>query len=167
MAVQIQLRRDTAANWTAANPVLAAGEMGVETDTLKLKLGDGSTAWNSLGYGLSAPVVPTGTGFTHITAGTQDGAAKLVEGADVETTAVVQMARLGLGCAADASAALIVQGQYLPKIHTITATTGADPVIAVDWDNSNAQKVTLGHTGTATITLANGIAGAMYRIVLI
>src|ERR1700733_10406706 len=50
MSVTIQLRRDTAANWTAADPVLNQGELGVETDTSKSKLGDGATAWNSLGY---------------------------------------------------------------------------------------------------------------------
>ena len=50
MAVQIQWRRDTAANWTAANPTLAQGEAGLETDTGKIKLGDGATAWNSLAY---------------------------------------------------------------------------------------------------------------------
>lgn len=50
MAQQIQLRNDTAANWTSANPILAAGEFGIETDTLKYKLGDGSTAWASLSY---------------------------------------------------------------------------------------------------------------------
>lgn len=47
---KIQHRRDTAANWTSTNPTLAAGEIGVETDTLKNKIGDGSTAWNSLVY---------------------------------------------------------------------------------------------------------------------
>lgn len=51
----IQLRRDTAANWTSANPVLASGQPGVETDTIKIKIGDGATAWNALGY-LSASV---------------------------------------------------------------------------------------------------------------
>lgn len=50
MSVKIQFRRDTAASWTAANPVLAQGEFGYETDTLKYKLGNGSTAWNSLAY---------------------------------------------------------------------------------------------------------------------
>lgn len=50
MAVQIQFRRDSAANWTAANPTLAQGEMGLELDTAKYKIGDGSTAWNSLAY---------------------------------------------------------------------------------------------------------------------
>ncbi len=50
MATKIQLRRDSAANWAGANPVLAAGEAGVELDTLRMKLGDGVTAWNSLAY---------------------------------------------------------------------------------------------------------------------
>ena len=51
MAVQIQFRNDTAANWTSANPTLAVGEMGIETDTDQFKIGDGATAWTSLGYG--------------------------------------------------------------------------------------------------------------------
>ncbi len=50
MAEIIQIRRDTAANWTAANPVLAQGEMGLETDTIKIKWGNGVTAWNNLAY---------------------------------------------------------------------------------------------------------------------
>lgn len=47
---KILLRRDTASNWTSANPTLSGGEMGIETDTLKFKLGNGSTAWTSLNY---------------------------------------------------------------------------------------------------------------------
>jgi hypothetical protein len=47
---RIRLRRDTAANWTTANPVLLLGELGFETDTRKFKLGDGTTAWTSLLY---------------------------------------------------------------------------------------------------------------------
>ena len=50
--VRIQLRRGTAAEWTAANPVLAAGEMGLETDTGDFKFGDGSSAWGALSYSL-------------------------------------------------------------------------------------------------------------------
>lgn len=50
MSVQLQIRRDTAANWTSNNPTLAQGEPALETDTGKLKFGDGSTAWTSLGY---------------------------------------------------------------------------------------------------------------------
>ena len=54
--VRIQIRRGTAAQWTSANPTLAAGEMGVESDTRKTKIGTGSTAWTSLAY---ANVVPS------------------------------------------------------------------------------------------------------------
>ena len=50
MPVQIQIRNGTAAQWTSANPTLAAGEIGIETDTKKQKFGDGTTAWNSLSY---------------------------------------------------------------------------------------------------------------------
>lgn len=50
MAVQIQLRRDTAADWTSNNPTLAAGEFGWESDTNRFKIGTGSAAWNSLSY---------------------------------------------------------------------------------------------------------------------
>ena len=50
MATRIQIRRDTSGNWTLNNPVLALGEPGLETDTLIVKYGDGSTAWNSLAY---------------------------------------------------------------------------------------------------------------------
>jgi hypothetical protein len=50
MAVQIQMRRGTVAQWSAANPTLAEGEIGLELDTQKFKMGTGTTAWNSLGY---------------------------------------------------------------------------------------------------------------------
>lgn len=51
MAIQIQLRRGTAALWTSTNPTLAQGEIGLEYDTGLFKIGDGATAWTSLGYG--------------------------------------------------------------------------------------------------------------------
>ena len=63
VVTQIQIRRGTAAQWTSANPTLASGEFGYETDTGKFKIGDGSTAWNSLGYKAAGTV-------TSITAGT-------------------------------------------------------------------------------------------------
>lgn len=50
MADLIQLRGDTSTNWTSVNPILADREMAIETDTLKYKIGNGSTAWNSLPY---------------------------------------------------------------------------------------------------------------------
>ncbi|VTU00992.1 Uncharacterized protein OS=Magnetospirillum gryphiswaldense MSR-1 v2 GN=MGMSRv2_2248 PE=4 SV=1: Collar [Gemmataceae bacterium] len=70
MPTTIKLRNGTAAAWTSANPTLAAGEAGVETDTKKVKVGDGSTAWNSLAYiggtgtitALTGDVTASGTG---------------------------------------------------------------------------------------------------------
>ena len=50
MPTQIQLRRDTAADWTSNNPTLAAGEFGWESDSNRFKIGTGSAAWTSLEY---------------------------------------------------------------------------------------------------------------------
>ena len=47
---RIQLKHGLAANWTKKNPVLLAGEVGIETDTLKMKVGDGKSNWSALGY---------------------------------------------------------------------------------------------------------------------
>lgn len=60
MAFKIQLRRGTAAQWTAANPILAEGELGLELDTNLFKVGNGTTAWNSLAYGALAGSIPDG-----------------------------------------------------------------------------------------------------------
>lgn len=46
----ILLRRGTSIEWAAKNPILAAGELGVDTTQGKIKLGNGSTAWNSLSF---------------------------------------------------------------------------------------------------------------------
>lgn len=50
MGVKIQLLRGSAVSWSGSNPVLGAGQPGFESDTNKLKIGDGSTAWNGLSY---------------------------------------------------------------------------------------------------------------------
>lgn len=50
MAFRIQLRRDTSANWALNNPILLSGEIGYETNTTYIKIGDGTTPWNDLPY---------------------------------------------------------------------------------------------------------------------
>ena len=50
MGVRIQLRNDLATNWATKNPILAQGEIGIESDSRKLKIGDGTTTWNHLIY---------------------------------------------------------------------------------------------------------------------
>lgn len=70
---KILLRNDTAANWVTKNPTLGVGEVGIETDTGKAKVGDGTTAWNHLGYSF---------GIYNITEGSTNGTIS-VDGTDV------------------------------------------------------------------------------------
>ena len=87
MASIIQIRRDTASDWTSANPTLAQGELALETDTLKLKAGDGTTAWTSLAY------YTLGTaGFLASTGGALTGALttnSTIDGRDVAADGVL------------------------------------------------------------------------------
>lgn len=69
MAVKIQLRRGTAAQWTAANPILYEGEFGFETDTRRYKIGNGVHAWND---STNLPYYATGT-LTGITTASGSG----------------------------------------------------------------------------------------------
>lgn len=67
MAVQFQFRRGTASEWTAANTILAAGELGLETDTNKFKLGNGALGWNALPYASGTAGADGATGATGAT----------------------------------------------------------------------------------------------------
>jgi Major tropism determinant N-terminal domain len=77
MTVQTRIyhRRDTASNWTSINPTLGAGEIGVETDTLKFKIGNNSQNWNALAY------AKAGTADTATTATTATSATNIAGGA--------------------------------------------------------------------------------------
>jgi hypothetical protein len=50
VSTKLQVRRDNAATWTSQNPILAAGEIGFETDNLRFKIGNGSNTWANLAY---------------------------------------------------------------------------------------------------------------------
>lgn len=52
MATKIQLRRDTEANWTSNNPILASGEIGISTDKSNFKIGDGTSNWKNIKYAI-------------------------------------------------------------------------------------------------------------------
>ena len=60
MATKIQLRHDTISNWTTYNPVLLSGEIGIETDTNYIKIGNGTSNWNSLSYFTTSPTTVEG-----------------------------------------------------------------------------------------------------------
>lgn len=123
MADRIQLRGDTAANWSAVNPVLAQRELAIEFDSgvVRFKVGDGVTAWNSLPYALTptlasitAGVIPKGDATFGLAASklseTAAGALK------VDTGIIEKYADLGTGSNID-----LALGNYFYK--TIGATT--------------------------------------------
>jgi hypothetical protein len=82
LKTKLLLRNDTAANWKTSNPTLGKGEVGVEIDTYKLKIGDGSTAWNSLSY-FGTNVVVEGEGSVIVDAVYENGVLTLTKG-DIE-----------------------------------------------------------------------------------
>jgi Major tropism determinant N-terminal domain len=72
---RFELRRNISGNWASINPILLAGEPGVELDTGQMKVGDGVTRWNQLPYvgnseGLTGPTGPTGVRGTAFYYGT-------------------------------------------------------------------------------------------------
>lgn len=64
ISVKLRTRYDTAANWISNNPVLLSGELGIESDTLKMKVGNGSTSWISLAYLLNRDTFQAATTIT-------------------------------------------------------------------------------------------------------
>jgi len=74
-------RRDTAANWTSVNPTLLAGEIGIESDTNKWKVGTGSAAWTALAYMPGSQLSAYPIVNVDIAAGAEIAVSKLADGA--------------------------------------------------------------------------------------
>ena len=144
MAVQIQFRRDTAANWTSANPTLAAGELGLETDTTYYKIGNGSTAWTSLAYG----------SITGTLANSSVTSAMIVDGTivagDIAANAVTTAKILDANVTADKIASNAV---ITAKILDENVTTGKLANAAVTATKLANTAVTAGSYTTANITV--------------
>jgi len=141
MAVQIQIRRGTAAAWTSANPTLAAGEFAIETDTDFYKIGDGSTAWTSLGYsslpsGSALLASPTFTGVPAAPTAAAD-----TNTTQIATTAYVQTE---LGALSSDS---IKDADNDTKIQVEEAS---DEDI-IRFDTAGTERMSIGATGTVTI----------------
>jgi hypothetical protein len=130
VVTQIQVRRGTAAQWTSTNPTLGAGEQGFETDTLKLKIGNGSTAWNSLAYVATGAL---GT-VTSITAGTG------LSGGTITTTGTI---------AIDSTVATLTGTQ------TLTNKTLTDPKINLAFDAETASYTAVLANNGQVVTMDN------------
>jgi len=166
MAVQIQLRNGTAAQWTSANPTLAVGELGAETDTGKFKIGTGSTAWNSLAYAAVGTVTSVGQSFT--------GGIVSVTGSPVSTSGTLALTVAGTSggvpyfssgttwasSGALASNALVVGGGAGAAPSTVTTGTGVVTALGVNTGSAGAFVVNGGALGTpssGTLTSAIGL----------
>jgi hypothetical protein len=142
----IQLRRDSLANWTSVNPTLAAGEVGYDSTSNKIKIGDGTTAWNSLEYA-------------------SGGASILVsatEPDDPEVGDVWFNTESGITYVYYDSSWVSVAGSSGAPI--ISDTAPADPVLGTQWFNSSTGKsylyysnawVEIDSNGTSTLSTGN------------
>ena len=167
MASIIQFRRDTASNWTSNNPTLADGELGIESDTGTYKIGDGSTAWTSLGYGIGV----LGTGFIDakgdLILGTADNTvSRLAVGSNGQVLVADSSATTGVKwSSSDASnnwhtAVKLASAAALPNSPTYsngssgvgaTLTSGSDVRLVVDGVNATAgDRVLVQDQSTAT-----------------
>lgn len=128
MASLIKLRRDTAANWTSVNPTLAAGEPGLETDTLKVKYGNGSTAWNNLAYGGGA-----GSSYSLPTATTSTLGGVKVDGTTIIiNSGVITATGSGGSGTGSVGAGTINSLAYYPN-----ATNAVEDASGLTWDPAN------------------------------
>lgn len=137
VVTQIQVRRGTASQWTSTNPVLASGEWGYETDTGKVKIGNGSTAWTSLGY--------TGSGtVTSITAGTG------LSGGTITSSGTI---------AIDSTVATLTGTQTLTN-KTITGLVATQTLLTPSF-TTNAYTLVLGDQGDILLASNGSTAGTI------
>jgi len=174
LATKIQVRRDTASQWSSNNPTLDSGEIGFVTDENKIKLGDGSTAWNSLEYVKADAIVDsvelgtdtTGNYVETLVAGsgvslsgegsesasvtiTNEGVVSLAGTAsEVEVSASSGSVIIGLPDSVNISTDLTVGGNL-----TVNGTTTTVNSTTVTVDDKNIE---LGSTGSPTDTSADG-----------
>ena len=179
----IQLRRDTQANWETVNPILAQGEMGLQLGTpIKIKIGDGSTAWATLPFletggtgtgdnGLSAYQVAVANGYT----GSEAAWLLSLKGADGASAYAVAVANGFSGTQAQWLASLVgadgaanIDGIVTGLAAKVLRSTVVNLAISgnnIAWDASQGMLYRLTLTGDATLQNPTGaVAGAIYQI---
>ena len=124
--IPTQQRRDTAATWTANDPILYAGQIGYETDTQKMKVGDGSTAWSGLSYVSAAATI-------------SDGSITNAKLADVATQTIKGRIAVGTGVPTDLTATQVRTIINVEDGADVTDATNVDAAGAVmNTDTSTA-----------------------------
>ena len=157
VVTQIQVRRGTAAQWTSTNPTLAAGEWGFETDTGKVKIGNGSTVWTGLSYN-GAGTVTSVAGGTGISGGTITSTGTL----SIDTAVVADLSTAQtLTNKTLTSPTLTTPALGTPASGTLTNTTGL-PISGLVASTSTALGVGSIELGNATdTTLSRSSAGVL------
>jgi hypothetical protein len=166
---RFKMRRGTAANWTSVNPTLLDGEPGLETDTLKVKYGDGVTAWTGLPYasgpggtGTVTSVDASGgtTGFTFTggpitTGGTLilGGTLAVANGGTGATTASAARAALGVAIGSDVEA-------HDADLTAIAAIAGTSGLLRKTAANTWSLDTSAYLTANQLVTLSGDVSGA-------
>jgi hypothetical protein len=155
--VRLKLRQGTAANWTSVNPTLLAGELGRESDTGKIKIGNGSSTWTALAY------QPFGSAITNaeIAANAEIDVSKLKDGAarqllqtaangtDVEWASNIDIpGTLDVTGAATFDGAVTIQGDL--------TVNGTETIINTQTLTVEDKNIELGKIDTPTDALADG-----------
>ena len=143
----MQQRRGTAAQWTAANPILAAGEIGFETDTSKFKMGNGSSTWSALQYFANAAEL----------AAIIDGAPALLNTLDELAAAIGDDANFAATVAGHTSATTNVHG--IANTAALATTAAMNTAIAVS-AGSSSQDATSKANGAQSAATAAAAADA-------
>jgi hypothetical protein len=150
-----QQRRDTAANWTAQNPTLLAGEIGIESNTDYIKVGDGNLPWTELNYFPGSLLEAYPLGNTDI-ANNAITSAKILDGtivnADINASAGIVDTKL---------ATISTAGKVSNSATTADSANTASAIVARDGSgNFSAGTITANLTGTASAIADNTVTSA-------
>ena len=160
MATVIQVKRGTAAAWTSANTVLTAGEIGFESDTKKMKVGDGSTAWTSLAYTATDGDITAVVAGTGLSGGSTSGSATLAIDSTVATlTGTQTLVNKTIDAASNTlTGVATLTGTQTLTNKTLTTPTLDDPKINLVFDAETASYTGVLANNGQVVTMSNASA---------
>lgn len=159
MATRMQQRRGTALQWSTANPILNAGEIGWESDTNQFKIGDGTNHWNDLSYFLDETAINTSLGdyVETATLGQPDGVATLDSNGKLESAQLPDVAQVTVHAVADQAARLALSVQVGDI--AIQADNGQTYVLASEPASTNGNWSAITVSDVASLTGNNTFSG--------